>query len=115
VTNDEVCARFGLTPQPPTPGTKVGISASALAGETPLHGLRHPPERETNGWYIWSGNLSDNDDFFKPLHFEHLLRDRPELGPYLSLPPGWRFLLAPGHEDVWMDPALLITAGRSSD
>jgi hypothetical protein len=27
--------------------------------------------------------------------------------PYLALPPGWRFLLAPGYEDVWYDPTLL--------
>jgi hypothetical protein len=26
--------------------------------------------------------------------------------PYLSLPPGWRFLIAPGHEDVWEDQSL---------
>ncbi len=27
--------------------------------------------------------------------------------PYLGLPPGWRFLVAPGYVDVWEDPALL--------
>ena len=24
-----------------------------------------------------------------------------------GLPPGWRFLIAPGHEDVWYDGSLL--------
>jgi hypothetical protein len=26
---------------------------------------------------------------------------------YLALPPGWRFLIATNHEDVWFDAALL--------
>jgi hypothetical protein len=26
---------------------------------------------------------------------------------YLALPAGWRFLLAPDHEDVWFDVNLL--------
>ena len=26
---------------------------------------------------------------------------------YLALPPGWRFLEADGHEDVWHDSVLL--------
>ncbi|WP_422652960.1 immunity protein Imm33 domain-containing protein [Archangium sp.] len=28
---------------------------------------------------------------------------------FLGLPPGWRFLVAEGHEDVWEDPTLLDT------
>ncbi|WP_441294952.1 immunity protein Imm33 domain-containing protein [Massilia antarctica] len=28
--------------------------------------------------------------------------------PYLSLPPGYRFQIADGYEDVWFDPALLV-------
>ncbi|WP_434048948.1 MULTISPECIES: immunity protein Imm33 domain-containing protein [Sorangium] len=26
---------------------------------------------------------------------------------FLGLPPGWRFLIADEHEDVWKDPSLL--------
>jgi hypothetical protein len=26
---------------------------------------------------------------------------------FLGLPPGWRFLIAGEHEDVWEDPSLL--------
>lgn len=31
----------------------------------------------------------------------------PEIKKYLGLPPGWRFLIAPGYEDIWFDEALL--------
>jgi hypothetical protein len=51
--------------------------------------------------------LSVTDDFFDPLHVSHLDARLPEVVPYLALPPGWRFLLAPGHEDVWYDESLL--------
>jgi hypothetical protein len=29
------------------------------------------------------------------------------MAPYLALPPGWRFLIAPDYEDVWFDESLL--------
>jgi hypothetical protein len=65
------------------------------------------PEGDTTGWYLWSGELSQSDDFFEPLHVKHLNERCPEVTPYLGLPAGWRFLLAPNHEDIWYDEALL--------
>ena len=35
------------------------------------------------------------------LHAVHLADHCPSVLPYLGLPPGWRFLIAPGYEDVW--------------
>jgi hypothetical protein len=52
--------------------------------------------------------MSDADDFFKPMHVEHLPDWCPEALPYLALPPGWGFILAPGYEDVWYDEAFLV-------
>jgi hypothetical protein len=72
-----------------------------------LHGLRHPPSGTSNGWYVWSGELSEKDDFFEPWHASHLIEQVPEVEHLLALPPGSRFLIAPGYEDVWEDPALL--------
>jgi hypothetical protein len=70
--------------------------------------LRHRPVGDTNGWYIWAGaELSQDPDFFIPLHVEHLEEWCPEVLPFLALPPGSRFLLADGYEDVWHDAELL--------
>jgi hypothetical protein len=92
----------------PEPRSKVGIASNVRNGLVPLNGLRHQPVGETNGWYIWAGTeLSDAADFFDPLHVEHVARRCPEVLPYLALPPGWRFLIAPGHEDVWFDQSLI--------
>lgn len=102
-----VCDRFGVVPVASPPYLKVGLAKSVRTGDLPVHGLRHPPENDTSGWFIWAGeHLSDDPDFFESIHVVHLAELRPEVMPYLALPPGWRFLIAPGHEDVWEDPNL---------
>ena len=89
-------------------GLKIGISKIFRPKQFPLNGLRHPPEGDTTGWYIWSGErFSTHPEFFVPLHVCHLTDRCPEIVKYLGLGPGWRFLLAPGYEDVWYDPNLL--------
>nr|WP_307437022.1 hypothetical protein [Labrys monachus] len=87
---------------------KVGIASNARTGLQPLNGLRHPPQGDTTGWYIWAGEiLSDADDFFQPVHVAHLSEIYPAVLPYLGLPPGWRFLIADGYEDIWFDSKLI--------
>jgi len=106
----DVCRRYGANVDVPDAMLKLGISACARRGEQPLNGLRHRPEHGTSGWFIWSGReLSTEEDFFQPLHIEHLQSQCPAVIPYLALPPGWRFLIAKGHEDVWFDENLLQT------
>jgi hypothetical protein len=100
--------RFGTSPKPPLPGERVGIARNVRDGLWPLNGLRHPVAGETSGWYIWAGSeWSEADDFFVPLHIEHLVEWCPAVIPYLALGPGWRFLVAPDFEDVWFDENLL--------
>ena len=87
---------------------KVGIATNVRDGIVPINGLRHPPEGETTGWYIYAGEeLSDDPDFFKPLHVKHLDDWCPQIKKYLGLAPGWRFLIAGDYEDVWFDESLL--------
>ena len=102
-----VCRQYGAEFVAAPVGMKVGISAAALRGEQPLHGLRHAPMGDTTGWYIWSGAYSDDPDFFQPLHVEHLSDACPASIKFLGLAPGWRFLFADGHEDAWYDENLL--------
>ena len=88
---------------------KLGVSRSLLAaGWTwPIHGLRHNPDGDTTGWYCWTGELSSAPDFFVPLHESHFVQKVPDVAEYLTLPPGSRFLIAPGHVDLWDDPSLV--------
>jgi len=102
-----VCNRLGASYEPPQAGSKVGVALQTF-GAQPLNALRHPAEQATSGWYIWWGDtLTEDPEFFQPLHVEHLSDRCPELLSYLALPPGWRVQLAPGHEDAWYDGKLL--------
>lgn len=104
----ELCRRFGVIYQPPKFDLKLGVSDNFFSGVLPLNGLRHKPEQETCGWYLWAGEVfSEDADFFKPLHVYHLLERSPKVLKYLALPEGWRFLVAGEYEDVWLDASLL--------
>jgi hypothetical protein len=102
-----VCRRFRAPFLEAPPTLKVGLARNVGKGVWPIHGLRHPPQGDTTGWYIWAGELAHTADFFEPVHVAHLPSIAPEVLPYLGLGPGWRFLIAPEQEDVWEDPSLL--------
>lgn len=101
----DVCARAGVDPAPPGPHDKVGLSRSARY-ERPIYGLRVNPTAGTSGWYIWAGEMSNDPDFFDATHIDHLPETCPLAIPFLSLPPGWRFLSDGDYCDVWFDPEL---------
>jgi hypothetical protein len=102
----EVCEKFKADFIPCSEAEKFGLAIETL-GKFPVNGLRHKSENGTCGWYIWCGEeLSQETDFFKPLHVSHIKEYLPEIEQYLALPPGYRFLIADGYEDVWHDSSL---------
>ena len=103
----DIYMNLGINPIPPEPESRLGIAVQTI-GKMPVHGLRHPVEGDTNGWYIWCGERSDDEDFFQPLCIEHLSDHLPSVQKFLSLPPGYRFLIDDsGYEDIWFDESLL--------
>lgn len=105
------CAWREEFPQPPGPGTTIGI-ALGTRGNNPINGLRLQPQSGTNGRYLWCGNEMPMDDqAFSALHIEHIEEYLPQSAPYLALPPGYRFQIdTEGYEDVWFDPNLARVA-----
>ena len=104
----ETCARFGVNPEALGTRDLAGVADTVLPHVKLIHGLRHPRVGDSSGWYIWGGEeWSSADDFFKPVHVSHLEQLSPPVLRYLALPPGWRFLIADGYEDVWFDEAIL--------
>ncbi|KXX71178.1 hypothetical protein AVL50_10090 [Flammeovirga sp. SJP92] len=103
-----MCEKIGVKPDRPTPNSIIGLAIDSL-GNGVIHGLRHPSEQNTNGWYIWSGDYSEYEDFFKPVCKEHLNEYiKIDLEKYLDLPAGYRFLIDGNqYEDVWFDESLL--------
>jgi hypothetical protein len=107
VSQQAICAKFETEFAPCNSGDKLGIAIETI-GKFPINGLRHIAENGTCGWYIWCGEeLSNDADFFKPLHVSHINKYLPEIEQYLGLPCGYRFLIADGVEDVWHDPSLI--------
>jgi len=103
----KVCGRYKCEFVASAPDSKLGIALQTL-GKLPINGLRHLPEKGTNGWYVWCGTeLSQASDFFSPLHASHVGECCAEILPYLGLPPGFRFLLGGDHVEVWFDAKLL--------
>ena len=103
-----VCQKFCAEFLQCDPSLRIGISRDFDPRQFPINGLRHPPEESMAGWYLWSGeDFSEAADFFAAIHVWHIHDRYPDLSKYLGLAPGWRFLVAPGYEDVWYDANLL--------
>jgi hypothetical protein len=103
-----ICRRYATDFVECPPDSRIGIARDARPGKWPVNGFRHLPEAATSGWYVWAGeSLFTDPDFFEPHHVSHVSELLPLVLPYLALPPGWRFVLAEDHEDVWYDPELL--------
>lgn len=102
----EICEKYQSKWKPINKKLFVGISDNHDI--EPINGLRHPSEKGEISWFIWFGDWSNNDDFFKPICAEHLLQINPKIIDYLGLDEGFRFLIDKnGYENVWFDENLL--------
>ena len=102
----EICEKYNSNWKPINKNLNIGVSEN-LDLET-LNGLRHRAEKGEVCWFIWSGDYSKDDNFFKPICAEHLMQRKPKLIDYLGLDEGFRFLITEnGYEDVWFDEKLL--------
>lgn len=107
----EIARKFGAEWFQTEIQSMVGINKEIGKNTYPIHGLRHSPEGNGTGWFIWAGTneIPQNDDnFFSPTHAEHIYKDNPLIAKYLGLPPGWRFVIDDkGYEDVWFDEKII--------
>jgi hypothetical protein len=99
----EICQKYGSTVVLSDPELKVGFALNSL-GQMPIHGVRSTMAGDTTGWYIYAGEYSDATDFFVPVCTSHLVELLPAVLKYLSLAPGFSFIIDDnGYEDVWFD------------
>ena len=103
----EICATHNSQWKPINGKLRVGVSTNL--DKDPINGLRHPRDERTTGWFIWTGDYSEADDFFQPMCAEHLLQIRPDIIKYLGLDIGFRILTdKKGYEDIWVDEKLRV-------
>jgi hypothetical protein len=105
---ETICEFMKVNPDKPNPDSIIGLAIKSL-GKGIIHGLRHHSKQNSNGWYIWSGEYSKDEDFFHPIcvkYIENYL-DKKVI-EYLDLPSGYRFLIdGDNYEDIWFDEKLL--------
>jgi len=101
----DICKKYNSKWRPVNKKWIIGVSKNLE--KDPINGLRHPSENGTTGWFIWTGEYQETNDFFQPMCAEHLLEKRPEIIKYLGLEVGFRFLAdKKGYEDIWYDEKL---------
>ena len=102
----EICEKYGSNWKPINKTLNIGTSQNLDLEK--LNGFRHRTKKGEVCWFIWSGEYSEDDNFFQPICAEHLLQRKPKLIDYLGLDEGFRFLITEnGYEDVWFDEKLL--------
>ena len=108
--NDEqlaICKKYGSAYVEADDEEIVGVALETLSKQ-PLYGVRIMPTDKTTGWYICGGTWSDAPDFYQPVCLSHLRERCPSVWKYLSLEPGFKFLIDhAGYEDVWKEPEIL--------
>ena len=96
-----LCDQYGVQPDIPADKDKLVIALDTLDQE-PLNGLRHQPEADSSGWYVWGGiEFPSADDAFSPLHVSHMKDYCPSAIKFLGLPTGWRFLTDSDRSGAW--------------
>lgn len=97
----KICTKYNAKWMPTPPDHTIGLATHLE--HTPIYGIRY-----RSGWFIWSGEYSDADDFFQPVCAAHLVDYYPKIIHYLGLAPGWAFIInRDGYEDVWFDEQYL--------
>ncbi|MCO7521977.1 MULTISPECIES: hypothetical protein [unclassified Pseudomonas] len=98
----DVCNRYNVVPR--TPEDRVAVALHTLS-DSPIYGTRiRDAKSGAISWFLYCGKFSEADDFFQPLHTDHLVEDLPEVVKYLYLPEGANFIIdRSGYEDVWFE------------
>lgn len=103
----EVCKRFGATHYASDENNTVYF-AGETQGLLPVHGERVRGGENQSGWYVWcGGNRFDRDDFFQEMSVFEFAGRVPLAYSFLGLPPGFKFLVAGGHQRAWLEEGLL--------
>lgn len=103
--NDQqfICEKFNSPFVKCNDEKKIGIAIGSMKNQ-PIRGKRYLQMDGTEGWFIWGGENSKEDDFFQSIHVAHINKLFPNIKKYLALAPGFTFIIdAEGYEDVWFN------------
>jgi hypothetical protein len=101
----EACFAHKSKMEPPDISSLIFVSPQALQHDVVIEGVRFKPEGNGCGWWLIDDNYDGSSDQFasmKPLHVGHVLVNRPDVGRYLALQPGYHFR-TDAENAVWFD------------
>jgi hypothetical protein len=107
-TDETICRLYSENYSPVEDDQTVGIS-KINQKLYPINGERTKIIGIFSGWMIWFGSeIPQGKTNFESMCKVHLKNKIPLIIPYLSLPPGYRFMIDDkGFEDIWYDEKLL--------
>lgn len=99
-----LCEEFGSAYIEVKGDDVVAVAVQTL-NQDPIVGIRKVPETAENvSWYIYGGELQENEDFFETMTIKKLQDILPDVLPYLALDIGYRFMIdGDDYEDVWKE------------
>lgn len=100
-----VCRRYNAVFSPPEPESMTALSAGVMEGQ-PAHALRYPWPAHMSGWVIVTDAYDGDVRSLVNQHTYHLTSARPDLAPYVALPPGFGFDLRDGIRVTYDEAAL---------
>ena len=106
-TGHGLVLRNAVLPDEPAADDQVVIPTLLRIEDLPYHGYRFARRGSHSGWVLWAGDVEPGPAGSINARISTLVRCWPDIVPYLSLPAGWCFQLAPAHEEVWFDTDLL--------
>ena len=111
----DICKRFGATHFACSDDQFVYFALESK-GYLPVNGERVRGKGEESGWYIWCGaHKKDSEAFFQKVSVYELSEMVPLAYAFLGLPPGFKFLIAGGHQRAWLDENLLAPSEVKPD
>jgi hypothetical protein len=97
-----ICEKYDSIFCPVSKDEMIAIALETI-GRMPVYGVRVVKECAGDvEWFIHCGEFSDNEDFYKPMHAQHISNYLPSVEKYLALDRGFKFIIDDqGYEDVW--------------
>lgn len=99
-----LCEEFGSAYVEVSGDDVVAVAVQTL-NKDPIVGLRKKAEGDEQvAWYIYGGELGEDDVNFETMTVRELQDILPDVLPYLALEEGYRFMIdAEDYEDVWKE------------
>ncbi len=97
-----VCRQYAASFRPPAADQLCATSSGVFDGE-PVQGVRYAAPEHMSGWYLTTDRYDGDHRSLVVEHVSHVVERRPDIAPFLALPPGFRFDVSSVSAEAWYD------------